>query len=839
MAQEHSRVRQGRSDEEQPYEVVRKIGSGSFAQVFLVFHKNLGRQCVMKEVTSFTAMSTEKQEAAEVEVQLLSALHHPNIVSYLDSVIDKDGHLCILMEYCEHGDVHTYLQGIKRAGQALPSETQVLEWFVQIVLALQVLHAKRILHRDLKTQNIFLSGCGTTSDPPDFVLKLGDLGVAKVLSSTAELAMTQIGTPFYMSPELFNNKPYGYKSDIWGLGCVLYELVNGHNAFEAQSINGLALKIMKARYTPITSSCSEDLQNLIRSMLSTNPAHRPSLQEMLHVSIVRRNVPAAIQAAVSAADASGLPDAKATAETALAEQLSSLGLGNISEKTLNLQGSLLDHGLTQRRDKRELQQRLERAERRKKKEEETLRRLQETAATLGQYLNPRSGGGSQAVGPLPPNAPNASGYGPHGLALPLRAPLLSPGPLEAQDADGPLSHRDKVLLRKERRREEEQQRFEEEARKIREENLAYQRAWVMGSKDMASSSRHHSKDVPQQLASSKQLPSQLTPLLENKHITPANLANPFQSCRQKVLHTPFQGERHNSWGEVGGQASPRPPPPAVQYNEPAPPQEGGKRVTYRWGEEPQRFRRARSLRGVSLEALPSEPRLAPEHSEESDFSGSYSDTSDPGREEGDARLRMESQVVQQRIEECRAAIYRHKMTIDMLQNAFMQESEAAPLQLGLTAGNVPWLSEEGQPSVRTAANTARRTSAVPAFIQDRVARLRRRCMEGLGVERFEAARQCMQFLASAEEKPVQEEARDRMLEVLGRELIGFYALVDQMVHMELQWGTLEPEPPPFRPQGGLGVRGDDSLYSGSRWPSAMSDVYSTAKSRMETDYDWF
>jgi len=817
-------VRQGRSDEEQPYEVVRKIGSGSFAQVFLVFHKNLGRQCVMKEVTSFTAMSTEKQEAAEVEVQLLSAMHHPNIVSYLDSVIDKDGHLCILMEYCEHGDVHSYLQGIKRAGQALPSETQVLEWSVQIVLALQVLHAKRILHRDLKTQNIFLSGCGTTSDPPTFAMKLGDLGVAKVLSSTADLAMTQIGTPMYMSPELFNNKPYGYKSDIWGLGCVLYELVNGHNAFEAQSINGLALKIMKARYTPCTSTCSEDLQNLIRSMLSTNPAHRPSLQEMLHVSIVRRNVPAAIQAAVSAADASGLPDAKATAETALAEQLSSLGLHNLFEKTY-LPGSLLDHGLTQGRDKRELQQRLERAEKRKKREEETLRRLQETAATLGQYLNPRGGA-----------TPNASGYGP-AYGAGRVAPPLSLAPLEAQHyaqgdtENGALSHRDKVLLRKERRREEEQQRFEEEARKIREENLAYQRAWVMGSKDMASSSRHQSKELPQpsqqsQIASSKQLPAQLTPLLENKLITPANLANPFQSCRQKVLHTPYQGERHYSWGgEVagGGQASPpRPPPPAVQYNEPAPPQEGGKRC-YRWGEE-QRFRRARSLRGVSLEALPSEPRLAPDHSEESDFSGSCSDASDAGREEGDARLRLESQVVQQRIDECRAAIYRHKMTIDMLQNAFVEE--------GLT-GNAPWPDEAA--SVRTAATTARRTSAVPPVIQDRVARLRRRCIEGLGGERFEAARQCLQFLAN-EEKPVQAEARSRMLEVLGHELIGFYALVDQIVHMELQWGTPDPEPS-FRPQGGQAARGDDSLYSG-RWPSAMSDVYSTTKSRMETEYDW-
>eukprot|EP00931_Biecheleriopsis_adriatica_P025146 TRINITY_DN15529_c0_g1_i1.p1 TRINITY_DN15529_c0_g1~~TRINITY_DN15529_c0_g1_i1.p1 ORF type:complete len:863 (+),score=195.18 TRINITY_DN15529_c0_g1_i1:127-2715(+) len=862
MAQEHSRVYQ-RDTEEKQYEVVRRIGAGAFAQVFLVRHRGLGRQCVMKEITSFTAMGAEKQEAAELEVRLLSGLQHPNIVGYFDSLIDKDGHLCIFMEYCEHGDVHTYFQCVKRAGEALPCEAQVLDWFVQTVLALQVLHAKRILHRDLKTQNIFLCGCGTSSGPPDFAVKLGDLGVAKALSSTAELAMTQIGTPFYMSPELFNNKPYGYKSDIWALGCVLYELINGQHAFEAQSINGLALKILKARYTPITSNCPEELQNLIRSMLSTNPAHRPSLQELMHVPTVQRRVPSALQATASAAEVSLGGEAKAMAEAVLGEQLASLGIGGFGTG-----GCAADSpSANQRRDKRQLQQRLERAERRKKREEETLRRLQETAAMLGQYLSaprpPRSHGVTGDAEAFMAAAP-ASGYGGYGAygghsghasyagQGPPRAPPLALAPLEvatvqnsartepwAGEADeGAMSHRDKVLLRKEKRREEEQQRFEEEARKIREENLAYQRAWVMGSKDMSSSSRH-SKEPPHSqqpfgqqaaLGGAKQLPpnlSPLKPLLENKHITPANLVNPFQSCRQKVVHTPYRSDR--VWGAEGfggtSEVSPRPRPPPVHYNEPTPPQEshGGRRWVRAGGER--QVRRTRSLRAVSLEALPIEPRLQPEHSEESDFSAS-SDGSD-GRASGDdARLRLESQVVQQRIDECRAAIHRHKMTIDMLQNA-----AAAQDQEGLGPPG-PTAADEGPPGARTA---RARPQAVPAIIQDRVARLRRRCIEGLGLERFEAARHCLQHLAGAGE------ARRSMLEILGQDYIGFHSLLDQILHMEQQWGQPEPsDPQAFRPGGAPAVRNVDESMYGGRWPSALSDVYSTAKSRMqsEPDFDW-
>lgn len=104
-----------------------------------------------------------------------------------------------------------------------------------------------------------------------------------MLDSTRDLAQTQIGTPFYMSPELINNKPYGVKSDVWGLGCVFYEMINGQRAFDAQSLNGLALKIIKGSYTPITSNCSKGTKSLIKSMLSKSPHHRPTLKDRMCV----------------------------------------------------------------------------------------------------------------------------------------------------------------------------------------------------------------------------------------------------------------------------------------------------------------------------------------------------------------------------------------------------------------------------------------------------------------------------------------------------------------------------------------------------------------------------
>ena len=146
---------------------------------------------------------------------------------------------------------------------------------------LNYLHERRILHRDLKPQNIFLKAGR---------VRLGDFGIAKVLDSTKDFANTLIGTPYFMSPELFKNKPYSYESDIWALGCILYEMWNLKHAFDAQSINGLALKILKGNYPSINTMYSKSLRDLIDQMLSQKKSERPTIVDIINKPIIKKRI---------------------------------------------------------------------------------------------------------------------------------------------------------------------------------------------------------------------------------------------------------------------------------------------------------------------------------------------------------------------------------------------------------------------------------------------------------------------------------------------------------------------------------------------------------------------
>lgn len=147
-------------------------------------------------------------------------------------------------------------------------------------MALKYVHKMRILHRDLKTQNIFL-----TRDSK--VIKLGDFGISKVLDGTLDMAKTVIGTPYYMSPELCENQPYGKASDVWSLGCILYELCVLKHAFDATNICGLIFKILNGSYPPIPETYSPALRNLVAVMLSRKPEDRPRLESIIEMDLMK------------------------------------------------------------------------------------------------------------------------------------------------------------------------------------------------------------------------------------------------------------------------------------------------------------------------------------------------------------------------------------------------------------------------------------------------------------------------------------------------------------------------------------------------------------------------
>lgn len=202
------------------YSVCKTLGQGSFGKALLVKLRKRGSSSshgsqsyfVMKEI-QIGHLSKKEKEASIAEATVLASMHHSNICSYVESFLNppKNNILYIVMDYADGGDLSGAISRRKKARRPF-SEEEVMNMFVQICLALKHVHSRKILHRDLKSQNIFLTKKG--------VVKLGDFGIAKVLDSTGDVARTQIGTPYYLSPEICEDKPYGKKSDVWSLGCV-------------------------------------------------------------------------------------------------------------------------------------------------------------------------------------------------------------------------------------------------------------------------------------------------------------------------------------------------------------------------------------------------------------------------------------------------------------------------------------------------------------------------------------------------------------------------------------------------------------------------------------------
>jgi len=246
------------------YKEVKKIGEGSFGKAILV-QADDGARLICKMVDVSRA-STKETENAKMEGKLLAELKHPYIVRYRENFADN-GWLCILMDFCEGGDLTKKIDEAKRKQKPI-AEDQILRWFTQAILALKYIHDRHILHRDLKPSNFFLSKTGN--------LKMGDFGIAKVLACTIAVAKTQIGTPYYLSPELCQEKPYTWPSDIWAMGCILYELTALRVPFDATSIPALVQRIVKGAVPPVPSTYSGFLRGLCSEMLNRTPETRPS-----------------------------------------------------------------------------------------------------------------------------------------------------------------------------------------------------------------------------------------------------------------------------------------------------------------------------------------------------------------------------------------------------------------------------------------------------------------------------------------------------------------------------------------------------------------------------------
>lgn len=264
------------------YRKLKYLGKGSYGAALLVeLRADPSQKFVIKEIV-IGHLKPAEQQAAKNEAEVLHQMNHSNITTYVESFVENSK-LYIVMEFADGGDLSSAVQ--KRKAEHNPwTEEEVMRIFVQICLALRHVHNANILHRDLKSQNIFLTQKG--------MVKLGDFGIAKVLDASDDQARTQIGTPYYLSPEICESKPYGRKSDVWSLGVILYELLALEMPFQATSLPALVHRIVTTdpSYAKLEGNYSSDIVSLCRQLLAKNPDDRPSLSQVVRSDFIKGHI---------------------------------------------------------------------------------------------------------------------------------------------------------------------------------------------------------------------------------------------------------------------------------------------------------------------------------------------------------------------------------------------------------------------------------------------------------------------------------------------------------------------------------------------------------------------
>ena len=261
------------------FEFRENLGKGSFGSVCVVKRKKDQKIYAMKRVTLMNLGEKEKQNSFN-EVRLLASFSHPNIIRYKEAFFDeKSSTLNIVMEYADDGDLSTKIKNnLKRHVQF--DENTIWNILIQILEGINYLHKSKIIHRDLKSANIFLNKKG--------IVKIGDLNVSIIAKKN--LAVTQTGTPYYAAPEVWEKESYNNKCDIWSIGCITYEMACLRVPFRGTSIHQLYLNIKKGNYEEIPKIYSNDLKYIIKSILCLDPVKRPSAEDLLNNDIIKRKI---------------------------------------------------------------------------------------------------------------------------------------------------------------------------------------------------------------------------------------------------------------------------------------------------------------------------------------------------------------------------------------------------------------------------------------------------------------------------------------------------------------------------------------------------------------------
>ena len=261
------------------FEFGTELGKGAFGSVSIVKRKEDQQIYAMKRVKIINLPKKEKDNSFN-EVRLLASLRHKNIIGYKEAFYDeKSSTLNIVMEYADDGDLSSKIKKMLKKHLQFEENT-IWSILIQILEGINYLHKSKIIHRDLKSANIFLTKKG--------IVKIGDLNVSIIAKKN--LAVTQTGTPYYAAPEVWENESYNNKCDIWSIGCIIYEMAALHVPFRGTSIHQLYKNIMKGKYTEIPNIYSNDLKNIIKLILCLNPLKRPSANDLLNNEIIKNKI---------------------------------------------------------------------------------------------------------------------------------------------------------------------------------------------------------------------------------------------------------------------------------------------------------------------------------------------------------------------------------------------------------------------------------------------------------------------------------------------------------------------------------------------------------------------
>ncbi|CAL6007152.1 Kinase [Hexamita inflata] len=257
------------------FKIERFLGKGSYGSVSLVTRLSDSKQYALKEINVSHMAQRDRSDQLN-EIRILASIYHPNVLGYYECFIEN-GKLCIVTDFCGQGDLEKLINQHTKSKTKIP-EALIWNIIMQTLNGLQAIHKQFILHRDIKSQNILIQ---------NDTYKIADFGVSKVQHKANDLARTAIGTPFYLSPEMWKQEQYSQKTDVYSLGCLFYELCMLKHPYTGRDVKELQRNVLRGIYQPVHTFYSQDLRDLITSMLSASSLRRPNVNQIIHSAAIQ------------------------------------------------------------------------------------------------------------------------------------------------------------------------------------------------------------------------------------------------------------------------------------------------------------------------------------------------------------------------------------------------------------------------------------------------------------------------------------------------------------------------------------------------------------------------